>query len=151
MKRVYAKEEYCIGCRLCEIICAVSHSKYKDFTKIYNIIKAYKDESSEPIPRAMVEEVGPVSFSLQCRHCEDAACIEACITGAMHRDERGAVVVDTEKCVGCWTCVMVCEFGAIKRDLVNKCSVKCDLCPDRDIPACVEICPNGALVYEERE
>jgi carbon-monoxide dehydrogenase iron sulfur subunit len=150
MKKVYAVEEYCVGCRLCEVACAVAHSKEKDFTKAYRIIRAYKQEFPRPMPRALVEEEGPLSFSLQCRHCEDAPCIEACITGAMHRDERGAVVVDTQKCVGCWTCVMVCEFGAIKRDLDRRKAVKCDLCPDREIPACVEICPNGALVYEER-
>jgi len=150
MKRVYAIEEYCVGCRLCELACAVAHSKEKDFTNPYRIIRAYKREFPRPMPRALVEEQGPLSFSLQCRHCEDAPCVESCITGAMHRDERGAVVVDTQKCVGCWSCVMVCEYGAIKRDLVNRKAVKCDLCPDREIPACVEICPNGALVYEER-
>ncbi|HID57508.1 TPA: 4Fe-4S dicluster domain-containing protein [Candidatus Poribacteria bacterium] len=150
MKRVYAIEEYCVGCRLCELACAVAHSKEKDFTNPYRIIRAYKREFPRPMPRALVEEQGPLSFSLQCRHCEDAPCVESCTTGAMHRDERGAVVVDTQKCVGCWSCVMVCEYGAIKRDLVNRKAVKCDLCPDREIPACVEICPNGALVYEER-
>jgi carbon-monoxide dehydrogenase iron sulfur subunit len=150
MKRIYAKEEVCIGCRLCEVACRVVNSKYKNLDNTYDIIKAYS-QKPKPIPRVIVEEVGPVSFSLQCRHCEDASCLEACITGAMHRDERGAVVVDPEKCVGCWTCVMVCEFGAIKRDMINKRAIKCDLCPDRDIPACVEVCPNRALVYEERD
>lgn len=150
MKRIYAKEEVCIGCRLCEVACRVVNSKYKNLDSAYDIIKAYS-QKPKPISRLFVEEVGPISFSLQCRHCEDASCIEACITGAMHRDERGAVVVDSEKCVGCWTCVMVCEFGAIKRDLINKRATKCDLCADRDIPACVEVCPNRALVYEERD
>lgn len=150
MKKVYPVEEVCIGCRLCEVACTVVHSQYKDFTSAYDVIKAYSQEP-RPIPRAIVEEVGPISFSLQCRHCEDAPCISACITGAMHRDERGAVIVDLDRCVGCWTCVMVCEFGAVKRDLVNKRAAKCDLCPDREIPACVDICPNRALVYEERD
>jgi Fe-S-cluster-containing hydrogenase component 2 len=26
---------------------------------------------------------------------------------------------------------------------------KCDLCPDREIPACVTICPNEALLFGE--
>ncbi len=28
-------------------------------------------------------------------------------------------------------------------------AVKCDLCPDRPIPACVEACPTGAIVFME--
>ena len=27
---------------------------------------------------------------------------------------------------------------------------KCDLCPDREVPACVTVCPNRALVFEDR-
>jgi carbon-monoxide dehydrogenase iron sulfur subunit len=26
-------------------------------------------------------------------------------------------------------------------------AVKCDRCKDRDLPACVQACPTGALVY----
>ena len=28
-------------------------------------------------------------------------------------------------------------------------AVKCDLCPDRPIPACVEACPTGAILFVE--
>ncbi|HWJ02702.1 MAG TPA: 4Fe-4S ferredoxin, partial [Verrucomicrobiae bacterium] len=27
MKKVYAKEEVCVGCRLCEVHCIVAHSE----------------------------------------------------------------------------------------------------------------------------
>ncbi|MGQ9632371.1 MAG: 4Fe-4S dicluster domain-containing protein [bacterium] len=146
MKRVYPKEEVCIGCRLCEVACVVEHSKSKD------ILKAYKRESPRPLPGTRVEERGALSFSLQCRHCEDAPCIEACISGAMHRKPPGVVVVGESRCMGCWTCIMVCPFGAIRRKIVDGgrgIASKCDLCPDREIPACVSVCPNRALVYKE--
>ena len=26
-------------------------------------------------------------------------------------------------------------------------ALKCDLCPDRKVPACVEACPTGAIVF----
>jgi carbon-monoxide dehydrogenase iron sulfur subunit len=45
---------------------------------------------------------------------------------------------------------MACGFGAIKRHPVKEKIVKCDLCPDRDVPACVAACPNEALVFEEK-
>ncbi len=144
MPRIVAKEEYCLGCRLCEIHCLVQHSKSK------KIIKAYIEERDKITPGILVEEKGKVSFAVQCRHCEDAPCIEACITGAMYRDpETGAVLCDTEKCVGCLMCVMVCPVGAILRSKQGKVVSKCDLCIESGVPACVENCPNEALIYEE--
>ncbi len=146
MKKIYAKEAYCIGCRLCEVYCITQHSKSKD------IVKAYKVEH-QAVPRLFVEESGHVSFAVQCRHCDDAPCIDACITGAMHRNpETHAVLCDEDKCVGCWMCVMVCPYGVINRNTKEKkVASKCDLCAGEDTPVCVANCPNEALVYEERE
>ncbi|HID95533.1 MAG TPA: 4Fe-4S dicluster domain-containing protein [Candidatus Latescibacteria bacterium] len=146
MKRIYIREEYCMGCRLCEIHCLVQHSKSRE------IIKAYKGEYPKPQPRLIVEEKGYLSFALQCRHCEDAPCLEACITGAMYRDrETGAVLCDEDRCVGCWMCIMVCPFGVISRNLEGKkVASKCDLCMGEETPVCVRNCPNEAIVYEEK-
>jgi carbon-monoxide dehydrogenase iron sulfur subunit len=77
------------------------------------IIKAYKDESPRAEPRLLVEEQGHVSFAVQCRHCDDAPCLDACISGAMHRTAEGTVLCDDDRCVGCWMCVMVCPYGVI--------------------------------------
>ncbi len=145
MKRIYAREEYCLGCRLCEINCLVSHSKSK------KIIKAYRNERDKIQPGMRVEDSGAVSFAVQCRHCDDAPCIEACITGAMRRDPKtGAVVCDDERCVGCWSCIMVCPVGAVLRGKARKVASKCDLCIGTETPVCVLNCPNEALIYEER-
>ena len=146
MKIVYPIEENCIACHHCEVACAVEHSRSK------NPIRAYKDEGWRFLPHARVESRQPESFSIMCRHCTDNPCVEACITGAMYReDPEGPVRVNQEHCIGCWMCIMACPYGVIKRDLRAKAvSSKCDLCPDREIPACVEACPNRALVYEER-
>lgn len=147
MKRVYSREEVCMGCKLCEIACIVEHSLSKD------IIKAYKEERPRTLSKARVEEEGPASFSIMCRHCIDPECLEACITGALYRvNGDGPVLVDQRRCVGCWMCVMACPYGSIERDSRNGRRVisKCDLCPDRRTPACVDACPNRALFYEER-
>lgn len=145
MKRIYAKEEVCIGCKLCEVHCAVEHSKSK------NIRKAFK-EYPKPKERVIVEYKGHISFALQCRHCEESPCVAACMTGAMQRDEEtGVVTNDQNKCIGCWMCIMVCPYGAIKRDEEDKrVAMKCDMCPDSETPVCVAFCPNEALIYEER-
>ena len=145
MKRIYAREDYCLGCRLCEINCFVKHSRSK------KIVKAFREERDTIAPAVRVEEEGCVSFALQCRHCDDAPCIEACIAGAMRRDPKtGAVVCDEERCVGCWSCIMVCRAGAVLRGKARRVASKCDLCADEGAPVCVEGCPNEALVYEER-
>jgi carbon-monoxide dehydrogenase iron sulfur subunit len=139
--RIRIHEEFCIGCRLCEIMCVVKHSRSG------KILKAFREEHPRPLPRVRVEEEGYTSFALQCRHCEEAPCIENCMTGAMHREE-GAVLCDEEKCVGCLMCVMSCPFGAIRPGSGRKVVSKCDLCGGKGIPFCVEYCPNEALTYE---
>ncbi|MEJ5328448.1 MAG: 4Fe-4S dicluster domain-containing protein [Candidatus Bathyarchaeia archaeon] len=144
MKRIVAKEEFCIGCGLCEVYCTVQHSKSKD------IIKAYTREDPRPLGRVRLEVNKPVSFAVQCRHCEDAPCVIACLSGAMQKDEStGLVVHDAEKCMGCWTCIMVCPYSAIKMDVSGKVVSKCDFCSGLDVPACVANCPNCALVLKE--
>jgi carbon-monoxide dehydrogenase iron sulfur subunit len=69
----------------------------------------------------------------------------------MYIDEAtGKVVHNQEKCIGCWTCVMVCPFGAvIVEPNVSRIPFKCDFCINLETPACVANCPNEALVLEE--
>ena len=145
MKKIFIQEEYCLGCRLCEIYCQVKHSKSK------KIIKAFKKEMVDTLPRVLVEEIGYNSFAIQCRHCVDAPCAAACISGAMVKNKKtGVVICDEKKCVGCWSCIMVCPYGVIKRDLsAKKVASKCDLCEDEEIPVCVRNCHNEALKFKE--
>jgi len=142
MKKVLVNEPVCMGCRLCEVYCRLSHAKSPD------IIKAFKKESGSP--RLRLESRNPVFFSLRCQHCADAPCITACLTGALSRDTKtGAVINDTARCIGCWTCILACPYGTIKQDSLQHKSLKCDLCQGKETPACVANCPNEALIYEE--
>lgn len=46
---------------------------------------------------------------------------------------------------------MVCPYGAITVDKTGrKIASKCDLCADRGQPACVDACPNRALVLSTK-
>ncbi len=144
MKRVYVNEDVCIGCRLCEVYCRLKHSRTKD------LIKAHKRETPRPLPRLRVDESGVLSLSVRCQHCDDAACIRACLTGALSRDpETALVTVDEERCIGCGTCVLVCPLGVPRLDEARQIMVKCELCQDEEIPPCVANCPNEALIYAE--
>ena len=155
MKKIKINEEYCMACRLCEINCIVAHSKSK------KLLKAFKSEFPRVAARLTVYEKGPISFALQCRHCDpdddkgrEAACIEACLTGAIKRnDHTKTVEYDKDKCVGCWMCIMACPYGVVVMDEKenNKVAAKCDLCPDEDVPACVAACINEALTLISNE
>ena len=138
MKKVYFDSQRCLGCHSCEFACAVEHSVSKD------PVRASLEEE-RPISRRKVKLVETMCLTVGCRHCQPAPCVEACMAGAMTKDfETGEVALDEEKCVGCWMCVMVCPFGAVRPGRIF--SIKCDMCPDRDQSlVCVEACPTGAL------
>jgi carbon-monoxide dehydrogenase iron sulfur subunit len=145
MKQVFINEDVCIGCRLCEVYCRLKHAQSAD------LVKAFKKESPRPVARVRVDESGAVSFSVRCQHCAEAPCIRACLTGALSRNSSGLVDIDEEKCIGCGTCALVCPLGVPRLDTARRKMVKCDLCRDIEIPACVANCPNEALVYAEAE
>jgi carbon-monoxide dehydrogenase iron sulfur subunit len=87
-----------------------------------------------------------------CRHCEEPACRDACMTGCITKDyEQGTVIQEVARCVGCRMCVMVCPHGAIFAGPQAEVAFKCDLCPDRDKPACVAVCVTEALKCVEGE
>lgn len=142
MKRVFVNEKWCLGCHLCEYNCAYANSGIDD------MVKALKGK--EIFPRIRVEGEGDVTFAVSCRHCTDPLCVKSCISAALSID-RGAVVVDRDKCVGCLTCVLVCPFGAIAVG-DDGAATKCELCLKNfcGSPACIAGCPNRAIVYEER-
>ena len=152
MKVITCRIERCLGCKSCEIACSVEHSK----TKV--LVSAIQED---PLPRQRIRVLNTgikdgtyrlKSIALQCRHCDEPFCVDACIAGGITKDpETGVVHFNRENCVGCWSCTMVCPFGAIVRLQDGKVAIKCDRCPDRDVPACVEACPTGALVFGEPE
>jgi|UniRef100_A0A7C5EUK8 carbon-monoxide dehydrogenase iron sulfur subunit len=144
MKEIFVNLDRCQGCRSCQLACAVAHSRSQ------NLFGAL-GETPAPRYRLYVERGLGLNVPLTCRHCDPAPCMEACIAGALYRDERGAVRRREGACVGCWTCLMVCPYGVVGREKEHKVAVKCDLCPDREVPACVAACPTRALLYREAE
>lgn len=148
MKRVYPNKDVCIGCHICELACLTAHSQSKDLILAYTVERGENGLSS----CKHVHEEGPICVALSCRHCDEPSCVAACISGALQKDpETGRTVYNREKCVGCWSCLMACPYGAISRHPLEQKIVKCDLCYDRPGgPACVEACPNKALKQEER-
>lgn len=143
MKEIFVRLDRCVGCHTCEMACAVEHSASKSL---------FAAIAEKPVPRKRlyVEQVLVHKLPLLCRHCEDAPCVQACRTGATSQDPLTRVVShNPDRCIGCWMCTMVCPYGVIGRELERRVAVKCDRCPDRDVPACVDACPTRALLYVE--
>jgi len=144
-KEIFVRLDRCMGCHTCELACAVAHSQSQS---LYGALA----ERPGPKSRVYVEWVAPDgNVPVLCRHCEDAPCMHACIAGAITRTDDSVVITNPDKCIGCWTCVMVCPYGVIGRHLEENHAYRCDRCQDRDTPACVDACPSKALVYRSVE
>lgn len=157
----------CIGCRRCEWAC-------KDYNKLPNpSIDTYEDRSVyeklrrpdahgfTTVNRYENEEHPdkPTYVKVQCMHCNDAACVSACIVGAFTKDEKtGAVKYDAWKCIGCRYCMAACPFQIPAYDYHDALTPqvkKCTFCLDKidgygGLPACVEICPVEASIFGKR-
>ena len=142
MKKVYVNEKWCLACHLCEYYCAFANSGAQ------NMAKALKNLTINPNIR--IEERGDISFAVSCRHCDVQLCVKGCISGALTQQD-GVISINREKCVGCYTCVLSCPYGAIMPSAEGAMQ-KCELClkTKEGVPQCVKHCPNGAIVYEER-
>jgi carbon-monoxide dehydrogenase iron sulfur subunit len=142
MKRVYVNEEWCLGCHLCEYNCAFANSG------IDSMVKALRGKTIRP--RIRVEGDEQISFAVSCRHCTDPLCVKSCIAGALSIAD-GAVRIDRDRCVSCFTCVLVCPYGCMSQS-ENGVMQKCELCLNNSSgePACVKGCPNRAIVFEGR-
>jgi len=102
------------------------------------------------VPRLYIPWQGQPAYIALCRHCDEAPCADACISGAIRRDGDGRVVLDDELCVGCWMCVTHCPFAAVAP--VGDKAVKCNICtPPEVIPPCVQTCRQQALVLGSAE
>jgi carbon-monoxide dehydrogenase iron sulfur subunit len=135
--------EKCLACKSCEIACAVAHSKSA-------VLEQAITESPKPQKRVTVEPAEEYAIPIQCRHCEDAPCIEICPTGAIQRfDKQAPVVVDADLCIGCKLCMLICPFGILQISSEGRSVVKCDMCYEHlkegKVPKCVEACPTKAL------
>ncbi|MBL4845273.1 MAG: 4Fe-4S dicluster domain-containing protein, partial [Planctomycetes bacterium] len=135
----------CIGCHACSVAC--------------------KSENEVPLGsfRTWVKQVekgeglsAQRHFGvLRCNQCEDAPCVAICPTGAMHRRDNGIIDFEKDICIGCKGCIQACPYDAIYMDPVSNTAAKCNFCAHRiEVnlePACVAVCPTGALVVSDLE
>jgi Fe-S-cluster-containing dehydrogenase component len=154
----------CIGCRKCEWACKNAHNLPNTDIDTYDDRSVFKEmrrpgTTSLTVVNEYPSNSGfPTDVKVQCMHCDHPACVSACIVGAFSKQENGAVLWDTDKCIGCRYCMVACPFQVpafeYEKAIAPK-IVKCDFCFDRTkeggIPACVEICPMEVLTFGRKE
>jgi len=149
----------CIGCRSCERACAEAHGlEVPDIENDNALVKnRATSEKQWTVVNRYDTDAGDVFVKQQCMHCWQPACTSACLTNAMLKTEEGPVIWRGNKCLGCRYCMAACPFEIPKYeyDSWNPKVQKCNMCWERlkegKIPACVEACPTGALMFGNKK
>ena len=130
----------CIGCHACTTACKSENEVPLSVTRTY--VKAV-DVGTFPQARRAFQVT-------RCNQCEDAPCVSACPTSAMHRRPDGIVDFDKSVCIGCKACMAACPYDAIFINPEDHSAEKCNFCAHRlEVglePACVVVCPAEALL-----
>jgi len=176
----------CIGCRSCEEACDEenasrkrkwSEESNKDFRKPPEGLSCdnWVHMSSHKLPLKegvkhqpftwdnapeLMDEGQYAFIRHACMHCVEPACVNACIVGALKKQDNGAVIYDPSKCMGCRYCLIACPFDIPKWEWHKALPYvrKCTMCNSRQaegkIPNCVENCPGNedgpALTFGRR-
>lgn len=140
----------CTGCKTCVLACKDAHDLPNDvsFRQVYEFGGGSWTRHEDG---SLSQDTFTYHVSVACNHCSRPACAQVCPTGAMHKDERGLMSVDTQRCIGCGYCALSCPYRAPKVDRNVGHSVKCDGCTERVAeglaPICVEACPLRVLDF----
>ncbi len=129
----------CIGCHACTVACKTEHEipvgQFRTWVK-------YVDKGTFP---DSTREFGV----MRCNHCTDAPCVTICPTKSLYKRADGIVDFDSERCIGCKSCMQACPYDAIYIDENTHTAAKCNFCAHRIDgglePACVVVCPTHSI------
>ena len=130
-KQFIIKPEKCVSCRTCELMCSFEHTN--KFIPSLSSVTVFDYETVM------------TSTPIMCMQCEEACCLKVCPVEAIYRDEKGAVVINQDKCIVCKMCLSACPLGNISFSPTTKKVFKCDLCGGS--PKCAEYCPTDAIQF----
>ena len=129
----------CIGCHACTVACKTEHQvpvgQFRTWVK-------YVEKGAFPSTRR--------EFAvMRCNHCSDAPCVRICPTKALFKRPDGIVDFDSDRCIGCKSCLQACPYDAIYIDADTHTAAKCNFCAHRidqqQEPACVVVCPTHSI------
>lgn len=146
----YFDQSRCMACNSCTVGC-------KDWNQIQPGLVNWRTQFTHERPDSFYP------LSMGCNHCDKPACVAACPSGAIAKDNNGIVTVTRAKCTSVLACVAACPFGVpkiaddrqepehISGWQVKHPMQKCTFCLDRqtkgEAPACVKACVGRALDF----
>jgi Fe-S-cluster-containing dehydrogenase component len=159
----------CNGCRQCEVACQEA-AGFPVPTKeelldesVFGSHRPLGPQRYTTVNRVVAGQSGseksPVFVKVNCLHCNDPACVSACLVGAIRKEASGAVSYDAHKCMGCRYCMVACPFEIPTYEYDNVWTPqvrKCTFCAEEGnphrggTPACVQVCPKQCLIYGKR-
>lgn len=148
----------CIGCRSCELACAEAHNLPEPDIDDESVFEKERktSETQWTVVNKYNTSKGVFFRKTQCMHCNQPACASACLVKAMYKTEEGPVIWRGNKCMGCRFCMISCPFDIPKFEYnspnpkIQKCVMCWELLQKGENPACVDACPQSALIFGKR-
>ncbi|MFQ5684353.1 MAG: NrfD/PsrC family molybdoenzyme membrane anchor subunit [Candidatus Binatia bacterium] len=133
-------QDRCIGCHACTVACKEEHNVP---VGVFRTWVKYIEKGKFP-------DTSRHFAVLRCNHCDDAPCIEICPTVSLFCRPDGIVDFDSERCIGCKSCMQACPYDALYIDPNRNTAAKCNFCAHRiEVglkPSCEVICPTQAII-----
>jgi Fe-S-cluster-containing hydrogenase component 2 len=130
MQRLFIDLEKCDRCPECVAKCSyIYHPQNNGITSIREL----------------------ATFSLICRKCEEAPCVNSCYHNALKKDIDGILRRAKFLCTCCKTCAIACPFGVILTDFLQYIDSKCNFCIKREEKLCLTTCPYQAISVRDIE
>jgi len=152
--------EECIGCGSCVRGCqqenGVPDGYFRTWVERYHVADWTVESPTVDSPDGgkhgfpELKEPGGKNFFVPklCNHCADSPCTQVCPVGATFVSPDGAVLIDSNYCLGCRYCIQACPYGCRFLNPKTDTAEKCTLCYHRITKglttACCENCPTGA-------
>jgi Fe-S-cluster-containing dehydrogenase component/formate-dependent nitrite reductase membrane component NrfD len=135
----------CIGCHACTTACKSEHEVPVGVNRTY----------VKQVEKGVFPDTRRIFSVMRCNHCTDAPCVEICPVEALHTRPDGIVDFDNNRCIGCKSCMQACPYDSLYINPDNNTAAKCNYCAHRvDVgraPACVEVCPEHAIIAGDME
>jgi Fe-S-cluster-containing dehydrogenase component len=161
------------GCRACIDACHTAHNVPAIADARHEVKWIWKEKVERTFADAQDAAVFPVTLRgrdvlVFCNHCDNPPCVRVCPAGATWKRDDGIVAIDEHRCIGCRYCVAACPYGSRSFNWTDPrphiahidaayptrtagVVEKCTFCEERlaagRLPACVEACPERALLF----
>jgi len=140
------RQALCVDCELCLEACRSTNSvpAYGYRTIIL--------ERSVPNDQDQQERA---FMPILCNQCNQPSCVRVCPTGATYKDTANGIVrMDSNKCIGCKTCMAACPYNARYYKEEVRAIDKCNFCFNTKLKesggkatACSAACPAGVRIF----